>query len=133
VKVDVDMGPGNIFENFIHCVRSRKRSDLHADITKAHLSSACCHLGNISYRLGEQVSGTTRADVLDKYEEVAKSWETINKTVKGTLGLDLSKSTYQLGPMLRFDPETEKFVRNRRANRLLTRPYREPFVVPKQV
>ena len=133
VKVDVEMGPGNIFENFIHCVRSRKRSDLHADITKAHLSSACCHLGNISYRLGEQVSGTTRPDVLDKHEEVAKSWETINKTVKGTLGLDLSKSTYQLGPMLRFNPETEKFVRNRRANRLLTRPYREPFVVPKRV
>jgi len=133
VKVDVEMGPGNIWENFIHCVRTRKRSDLHADITEAHLSSACCHLGNIAYRLGEQVPGTTRPDVLDRYEEVAKSWETINKTVKGTLGLDLSKSTYQLGPMLRFNPETEKFVRNRRANRLLTRPYREPFVVPERV
>ncbi|MHC4462277.1 MAG: Gfo/Idh/MocA family oxidoreductase [Planctomycetota bacterium] len=133
VKVDVEMGPGNIFENFIHCMRSRKRDKLHADITEAHPSSACCHLGNISYRLGEQVSGTIRPNVLDKHEEVAKSWETINKTVKGTLGLDISKSTYQLGPMLRFNPETERFVRNRRANRLLTRPYREPFVVPKQV
>jgi predicted dehydrogenase len=133
VKVDIEMGPGNIWENFIHCVRTRKRSDLHADITEAHLSSACCHLGNIAYQLGEQVPGTTRPDVLDRYEEVAKSWETINKTVKGTLGLDLSKSTYQLGPMLRFNPETEKFVRNRRANRLLTRPYREPFVVPERV
>jgi predicted dehydrogenase len=133
VKVDIEMGPGNIWENFIHCVRTRKRSDLHADITEAHLSSACCHLGNIAYRLGEQVSGTTRPDVLDRYEEVAKSWERINKTVKGTLGLDISKSTYQFGPMLRFNPEAEKFVRNRRANRLLTRRYREPFVVPERV
>jgi len=131
--VDVDMGPGNIFENFIHCVRTRKRGDLHADITEAHLSSACCHLGNISYRLGRQVPGTTRPEVLDKHEEVAKSWETIMQTVKGTLGLDLSKSTYQLGPMLRFDPKAEKFVDNPVADALLTRPYREPFVVPQRV
>ena len=133
VDVDVEMGPGDIFENFIQCIRTRRRSDLHADITKAHLSSACCHLGNISYRLGEQVSGTTRPNVLDKHEEIAKSWETIKQTVKGTLGLDVSKGTYCLGPKLRFNPRTEKFVKNRAANRLLTRPYRKPFVVPKNV
>ncbi len=133
VDVDVEMGPGDIFENFIQCMRTRSRSDLHADITKAHPSSACCHLGNISYRLGEQVSGTTRPDVLDKHEEIAKSWETIKQTVKGTLGLDVSKGTYCLGPKLRFNPRTERFVKNRAANRLLTRPYRKPFVVPENV
>ena len=133
VDVDVKMGPGDIFENFIHCVRSRKSEELHADITKAHLSAACCHLGNISYRLGEQTPGTTRPDVLDKHEEVAKSWETITQTVKGTLGLDLSKSTYCLGPKLEFDPQREKFVNNPKANELLTRPYRKPFVVPEKV
>ncbi len=133
VDVDVEMGPGDIFENFIQCMRTRRRSDLHADITKAHPSSACCHLGNISYRLGEQVSGTTRPDVLDRHEEIAKSWETIKQTVKGTLGLDVSKGTYCLGPKLRFNPRTERFVKNRAANRLLTRPYRKPFVVPENV
>jgi predicted dehydrogenase len=133
VDVDVEMGPGDIFENFIQCVRTRHWRDLHAGITKAHLSSSCSHLGNISYRLGEQVSGTTRPDVLDKHEEIAKSWETIKQTVKGTLGLDVSKGTYCLGPKLRFNPRTEKFVKNRAANRLLTRPYRKPFVVPENV
>jgi len=133
VKVEVEMGPGGIFDNFIHCMRTRKRDELHADIAEAHLSSACCHLGNISYQLGRQVSGTTKPDVFDKHEEVGKSWEAIKQTVKGTLGLDLSKSTYQLGPMLKFDPEAEKFVDNRRANRLLTRRYRRPFVVPREV
>ena len=133
VEVDVEMGPGDIFENFIQCVRTRNRKDLHAGINKAHLSAACCHLGNISYRLGQQVSGNTRPDVLDKHEEVAKSWETIEQTVKGTLGLDLSKSTYQLGPMLKFNPKTEKFVDNAQADKLLTRPYRAPFVVPENV
>jgi len=131
--VDFDMGPGDIFENFIHCVRTRKRRELHAGINKAHLSSACCHLGNISYRLGQQVSGKTRPDVLDKHEEVAKSWETIEQTVKGTLGLDLSKNTYNLGPMLKFNPKTEKFVGNAQADKLLTRPYRAPFIVPEEV
>lgn len=133
VDVDVEMPPGDVFENFIHVVRTRKENDLHAGITEAHPSAACCHLGNISYRLGRQVSGTTRPDVLDKHEEVAKSWETIQQTVKGTLGLDLTKNTYQLGPMLKFDPKTERFVDNPQANLLLTRPYRRPFYVPEKV
>jgi predicted dehydrogenase len=131
--IDVEMPPGDIFENFIHCMRTRKRRDLHANIVNAHLSSACCHLGNISYRLGQQVSGSTRPDVLDKHEEVAKSWETIQQTVKGTIGLDLSKNTYNLGPMLKFNPRKEKFVGNAQADKLLTRPYRAPFVVPENV
>jgi len=131
--IEVKMGPGDIFENFIHGIRTRKRSDLHADVTEAHPSSACCHLGNVSYQLGRQVSGSIRPDVLDKHEEVAKSWETIQQTVKGTLGLDISKNTYQLGPMLRFDPKKETFIDNPQANLLLTRPYRAPYVVPEKV
>ncbi|MBL7186677.1 MAG: Gfo/Idh/MocA family oxidoreductase [Phycisphaerae bacterium] len=133
VDVDFEMGPGDNFENFIHGMRTRKREDLNADITEAHPSSACCHLGNISYRVGEQVSGTTRPDVLDKHEQIAISWEKIQQTVKGTLGYDVAKNTYQLGPMLNFNPEKERFVGNRSANKLLTRPYRKPFVVPKSV
>jgi len=133
VDVDVKMGPGDIFSNFIHCVRTRKRSDLHADITEAHPSAACCHLGNISYRLGEQVPGKVEPDVLGRHPEIEKSWETIKRTVKGTLGYDVMKNTYCLGPMLKFDPKAEKFIDNPKANELLTRPYRKPFVVPENV
>jgi len=131
--IEVKMSPGDHFENFIHAVRSRKVSDLNAPITEGHPSAACCHLGNISYRLGRKVSGGNRPDVLDKHEEVAKSWEAIQQTVKGTLGYDISKNTYQLGPMLKFNPQTEKFVDNPQANLLVSRPYRAPFVVPDQV
>ncbi len=133
VDVEVEMGPGGHFENFIHAVRSRKVEDLNADIAVAHPSAACCHLGNISYRLGRQVAGTTRPDVLDKHEEIARSWDRVLETVKGAIGLDVSKGTYQLGPMLTFGPEGEKFVGNAEADKLLTRPYREPFVVPERV
>jgi len=131
--LDVKMGPGEHFENFIHAMRSRKVEDLNADILDGHLSSACCQLGNISYRLGEQVAGSTKPDVLGKHEEIAKSWDKVLETVKGAIGLDVSKGTYQLGPMLTLDPQAEKFVGNAKADALLTRPYRAPFVVPQSV
>jgi predicted dehydrogenase len=133
IEADVKMGPGGHFENFIHAMRSRKIEDLNADILEGHLSSACCQLGNISYRLGEQVAGTTKPDVLRRHEEIAKSWDKIQETVNGTIGLDLSKNTYQLGPMLTLDPQAEKFVGNAKADAMLTRPYRKPFVVPQSV
>jgi len=42
-------------ENFIKAVRSRNPADLNADILEGHLSSALCHLANISYRLGREL------------------------------------------------------------------------------
>jgi predicted dehydrogenase len=134
VDVEVKMGPGGEhFENFIEAVRSRKVEDLNADIAEGYLSAACCHLGNISYRLGQQVAGATKPDALGKHEEIAKSWDKVLETVQGAIGLDVSKGTYQLGPMLTFNPQRERFVRNKEANALLTRPYRQPFVVPTEV
>jgi predicted dehydrogenase len=76
------------FENFIDCVRSRKREDLHCEILEGHLSTSLCHLANIAFRLGRA---------------------------------------------LHFDPATETFPGDPEANALLTRKYREPFVVPNKV
>ncbi len=132
-NLDVKMGPGDHFENFIHAMRSRKTDDLNADILEGHLSSACCHLGNISYRLGQQVAGNAKPDVLGRHEEIARSWDRIAETAKGAIGFDLTQNTYQLGAMLTFAPKAEKFVGNPKADELLTRPYRAPFVVPKDV
>ena len=36
----------------------------------------------------------------------------------------------QLGAVLKFDPNREEFIDNSVADKLLTREYREPFVVP---
>ncbi|HEY8503384.1 MAG TPA: Gfo/Idh/MocA family oxidoreductase, partial [Gemmataceae bacterium] len=52
-EVEAKRGPGGgPFENFIAAVRSRRVEDLNADILEGHLSSALCHLGNVSHRLG---------------------------------------------------------------------------------
>jgi len=132
IDLEYESPEGDVFENFIACVRSRKREDLHADILEAHLSSALCHIGNIAYQLGEQVPGTTEPFLYDN-QHAEDSWEYLKKNLKGALGLDLAKSTYQLGPKLQFDPAAEKFVGSPAADALLTRDYRKPFVVTKEV
>ncbi len=45
--------------------------------------------------------------------------------------LNLTKAT--LGVFLKMDPAAERFVGNAKANALLTRDYRKPYVVPEKV
>ena len=47
---------GSNWENFIKAVRSRKQSDLNAEIEEGHRSALLVHLANISYRLGRSVN-----------------------------------------------------------------------------
>ena len=47
--------PASHFENFIACVRSRRREDLYCEILDGHMSTTLCHLANISYRTGRKL------------------------------------------------------------------------------
>ena len=59
-------GGGDHFVNFIEAVRSGRREDLNADVLEGHRSTAVCHAGNISYRLGQNASKREmRAQVRD--------------------------------------------------------------------
>ena len=44
------------FPAFINAIRTRKPEDNNCDAEVAHYSAACCHLGNISYRLWRRQS-----------------------------------------------------------------------------
>jgi len=44
------------FQNFIDCVRSRKREDLRCEILEGHMSTALCHLANIAFRTGRKLT-----------------------------------------------------------------------------
>ena len=46
-----EMQAGHV-ENFISCIRSRKRPN--ADVEEGHVSAALCHMANISYRMGDR-------------------------------------------------------------------------------
>jgi predicted dehydrogenase len=56
------------FENFIDCMRSRTSENLKVPIEEGHFSTALCHLGNISYRIGRSVTfdGTSERFVGDQ-------------------------------------------------------------------
>jgi hypothetical protein len=45
----------------------------------------------------------------------------------------LANISYRLGRQLKFDGATEKFIKDKAADKMLTRDYREPYVVPKVV
>ncbi|HEX4128960.1 MAG TPA: Gfo/Idh/MocA family oxidoreductase [Pirellulales bacterium] len=116
------------FGNFIDAVRSRKHTDLNADILEGHLSSALCHLGNISYRLGTLMS---MSDAKAKLQD-ATATETFDRFAQHLRDNDVSESTQvRFGQALQLDPTKEVFVGNSQADAMLTRDYRAPFVVPK--
>jgi predicted dehydrogenase len=132
VDVPFQVAPNGPFGNFIDCVRSRRQDQLNAEILQGHLSSALCHLGNISYRLGRE-AGFTEKPNLGSDQRILDSLAAIEDNLKGALKMDLAKAKYTMGPRLEFDPKAEKFIGNERANALLTRPYRAPYVVPEKV
>ncbi len=47
--------------------------------------------------------------------------------------IHLGNISYRLGRTLEFDPKTMKFKNDQEANRMLTREYRAPFIVPENV
>ncbi len=122
-------GGGNHFVNFLDCVRSRKRENLNADILEGHLSSALCHTGAISHRLGEKKTAEQIADSIKSNELYTDSFKRMGEHLKAN-GVDLNTPAITIGPWLDMDPATERFKDNEAANALLTRPYREGYVVP---
>jgi len=125
-------GSTDHYQNFIDAVRSRKHTDLHADILEGHLSSALCHTGNVSYRLGRQASPDQIREAIKGNKEAMETFGRMQAHLAANdVDLNLTKAT--LGVFLKMDPAAERFVGNAKANALLTRDYRKPYVVPEKV
>ena len=106
-----------------------KWQDLNADILEGHLSSALCHTGNISYRLGTKkppARSRRRSRPRRRAEAFGRMVEHLAPTAW------TAKEQLTLGVPLKMDPKTERFIGNDKANELLTRPYRAGFVVPEK-
>ena len=122
----------NHFENFLKAVQSRNPKDLNAEILEGHLSSALCHTGNISYRLGQEKRSEEIMEAIKANNAAAETFERMKEHLARN-DVDLNKTKATLGVFLEMDPETEKFKDNEAADALLTRKYRKPFVVPEKV
>src|SRR5881396_928704 len=97
------------FANFLKAVRSRKVSELHADILETHQSTALCHIGNISYRLGHPATPDAIQKQLGQLKVHDHVLETFERTRKHLVenGVDLQESKLTLGQALRMDSAKE--------------------------
>ena len=125
-------GEESHFENFVKAVRSRKPSDLNAEILDGYLSSALCHTGNISYRLGKKSAPGEIREKIKGNKEALDSFDRMAEHLKAN-DVDIANEQLAIGEFLKMDPHTERFINNSEADKLLTREYRAPFVVPQKV
>lgn len=125
-------GGGDHYGNFVEAVRSRKHEDLNADILDGHLSAGLAHTAAISYLLGQKAPVSKIKDVIGQVKSFDNEIDTLDRCVAHLRKneVDLEKTPITLGPMLTMDPAKEVFVGNDAANKMLTREYRKPFVVP---
>ncbi len=128
-------GDGNHFQNFIDAVKNDDPSAVNANALEGHRSSALCHLGNISYKLGTQ---RKLSEINEMFGESGAPSETFIRLQQHLIDNALvpDDTPFTFGSVLRFNSKTQKFnlgSGSNAANALLTRPEREPFVIPQQV
>ena len=116
------------FGNFVQAVRAGDHKLLNADILEGHLSSALCHLGNISYRLGvEKAMAEVKEFTKDK--DALQAFDRMTQHLKDNK-VDIAKEIGRVGPTLPIDPKTERFTgNNAKANEMLFREYRKGFEI----
>ena len=115
------------FVNFIRALRSGRREDLNADVLEGHLSTAVCHTGNISYRLGHPASV---AEIRQQIGDLPPMQMLVDRYLEHLKGHEIDPAETTLGPWLECDGPNECFRDNAEANKLAKGFYREPFEVP---
>jgi predicted dehydrogenase len=127
-------GGGDHFANFIQAVRAGGHrggavvgEKLNADVEVGHVSTAVCHTGNISYRVGRVASEREQRAELRDIPVWTEMYERFLSHLEAN---QIDPNTAILGPWLQLDHEHECFKDHAEANRLVRGFYREPYVVP---
>ncbi|MCP5549881.1 MAG: gfo/Idh/MocA family oxidoreductase, partial [Akkermansiaceae bacterium] len=96
-------------------------------------SSALCHTGQISHQLGKSVHQGDVREAIKSDKLLSERYVAMEEHLAAN-GVDLNAETISLGPMLKLNPDTERFEGNgdldAAANALARPKYREPYVVP---
>ncbi len=122
----------NLNVNFIEAMRSRRASDLAADILDGHLTVSLIHMSNISYRIGKTLSAGEIKERITGKKELLGPFDRFKDHLSAN-NVNVNKMT--AGPLLTMDPTRERFTGDlsTEANKLVSRDYRKPFVVPEKV
>ncbi len=117
--------------NFIDVIRSRKTADLYGPIEEGHISSALCHVGNISHQIGRAAAPGPLQDAIKGDAPLAEAYGRMTEHL-AVNGVKLGQTPLTLGQPLTIDAKAERFTGTggSAGNDLLTRPYRAPFTVP---
>jgi len=105
--------------NFIAAIRSRKTGSLNAESQVGHVSAACCHMANVSHRLGKQTSPDGIRETIKANPTLSDAFDRCREYLREN-GVDLGKTPAVLGPWVTFDEASKHYRRKDRA----------PFVVP---
>jgi predicted dehydrogenase len=125
----------NHASNFIDAVRARNPALLNCDIKEGHLSSALCHLGNISQRLGEPADLPTIRQAVQRWRDPQSHLDVVDR-MEAHLednGVGTQAQALTLGASLLVDSTGERFWNGDEANDLLFGSYRAPFVIPDEI
>jgi hypothetical protein len=122
-------GGGDHFANFITAVRKGDAKELNAEILVGHVSTAVCHMGNISYRLGSKAS---RKEMQARIADTPVFLPMFDQFMEHLTahGIDVDARTVTLGPWLSIDIENERLQDNRAGKHLVRGTYRGPYTVP---
>jgi predicted dehydrogenase len=132
-KIAEFKGGGDHYGNFLKAMRSRKSTDLTGDIEEGHVSSALCHLANISYRMGHIATSEELSKIMDNPKSLGMCSEGTDAFVRmknhmADNNVDLT-GKFHVGKALTFDPVYEKFKEDKQADAYLTREYRKGFEI----
>jgi len=138
IKQFLGEGGADHAANFIQAVRSHSSSDLRAPVEGGHISSALCHLSNISYRLGQRTSPSLIQEAIRSQAEYKETFQRFEEHLSLN-EVDINSTIPVLGPWLEVDGQKERFLQkgeydiSRWANELVKDNYRAPYVVPENV
>jgi hypothetical protein len=87
---------------------------------------------NNSYRLGEELPFDLKSGRFGNNVDAIEHFGKLHSVMAEGVGVPIDKSKYIVGPMLTFDPKTEKHVGEHaeRANKLLKDRNRAGFEIP---
>jgi predicted dehydrogenase len=123
-------GGGGHHDNWLKAIAARDPKLLNAEIHEGHVSSALCHTGNVSYRLGKKERTAAITEKIGDNELLADSFKRMLEHLKAN-GVNVDDGeVITMGEWLTVDPKSESFVGNDAANELRSREHRKPFVMP---
>ena len=117
--------------NFVAAVRGRKAESLAAGAPVGHVSAACCHMANVSHRLGKQLAPDAIREQIRSNGEMLDAFQRCQENLREN-GVDLGATPATLGPWVTYDAKAERFMGEfaEQANQLSRRQDRAPYLVP---